>query len=100
MQDKAFNVKVKVEKLEKVLAEDHTWKTNYVPWKEVWASIQLKDITITKGHYLFAIKWKGDFPVEFRVIFRNTVFTPTQQVVVDFKNEVLTFHATAKQSMR
>ena len=87
------STKVRIEKLEKVLSEKNTWESKYVFWQEVWASIQLKDISVTKASYLFAIKWKGNFPREFRVVINDKIFMPTQIPSVDFRNDLIIFHA-------
>lgn len=93
MWNRLTSTKVKIEKLEKTLSEKNTWESKYIFWNEVWASIQLKDITVTKALYLFAIKWKGDFPRQFRVVVNNRIFMPTQTPSIDFRNDLIIFHA-------
>ena len=88
-----FNTKVRIEKLEETLLENNTWKSEYVFWKDVWASIQLKNVTVNDARYLFIMKWKGDFPKKFRVIINGRIFMPTQKVVIDFQNDLIIFQA-------
>ncbi len=93
MTERLFNTKIKIEKLEKTLSEINTWKSKFVPWQELWASIQLSNIAITKTNYIFRVKWRGEFPKKFRVIVNNVVFIPTQLVAIDLKNDMVIFHA-------
>ncbi len=93
MPKRLFNTKIKIEKLEKKLSENNTWKSEFLPWQELWASIQLGNITITKTNYIFRVKWRGEFPKKFRVIINDVIFLPTQMVAIDLKNDMVIFHA-------
>jgi hypothetical protein len=42
---------------------------------------------------MFAIKWKGDFPREFRALLNDKIFIPTQKPAVD--RDMILFHATS-----
>jgi hypothetical protein len=94
MFKKLFNTRVKVEALEKRLSDNNLWISEYKPWKEVWASITLKDISTRRTLYLFTMKWTTDFPKEFRVIIKDKVFLPIQFPVVEPTNNLVLFHAT------
>ncbi|MDR2765944.1 MAG: hypothetical protein LBB63_00560 [Holosporaceae bacterium] len=91
---KLFNTKVRVEALEKHLSDSNLWISEYKPWKEVWASITIKDISARRTLYLFALKWTVDFPREFRVVLKDKIFLPTQFPVVEPANDLVLFHAT------
>lgn len=93
MPKRLFNTKIKIEKLEKKLSENNTWKSEFLPWQELWASIQLENITMTKTNYIFRVKWRGEFPKKFRVIINDVIFLPTQMVAIDLKNDMVIFHA-------
>jgi hypothetical protein len=91
-----FNTKIKIEALEKKLSGDNLWVSEFQLWKEVWASITIKDISSRRALYLFTIKWNKDFPSEFRVVINDKVFTPTQFPIVEPANDLVMFHATLK----
>ncbi len=93
MAERLFDTKIKIEKLDKKLSENNTWKSEFLPWQELWASIQLGNIAITKTNYIFRVKWRGEFPKKFRVLVNNVKFLPTQMVAVDLKNDIVIFHA-------
>lgn len=93
MTERLFNTKIKIEKSERKLSENNTWKSEFTPWQELWASIQLGNIAITKTNYIFRVKWKGEFPKNFRVIVNDVIFLPTQTVAIDLKNDMVIFHA-------
>lgn len=88
-----LSTKIKIEKLEKKLSENNTWKSEFVFWNELWASIELGNIAITKTNYIFKVRWRGVFPENFRVVVNNVIFVPTQIVAVDIKNDLVIFHA-------
>lgn len=88
-----FSTKIKIEKLEKKLSENNTWKSEFVFWNELWASIELGNIAITKTNYIFKVRWRGAFPENFRVVVNDVIFVPTQTVAVDIKNDLVIFHA-------
>jgi len=100
MSERIFNTKIKIEKLEKKLSENNTWKTEFLPWQELWASIQLGNIAITKTNYIFRVKWKGEFPKKFRVVVNGVIFFPTQIAAIDLKNDVVIFHAVREGDQR
>ncbi|MDR1982795.1 MAG: hypothetical protein LBQ08_03300 [Holosporaceae bacterium] len=89
-----FNTKIKIETLEKKLSQDNLWVSEYKFWNEVWASISIKDISSRRVLYLFTIKWKHDFPCEFRVSIKDKIFTPTQLPIVEPSQDLILFHAT------
>ncbi|MDR0678311.1 MAG: hypothetical protein LBF44_02115 [Holosporaceae bacterium] len=91
---KLFNTKVKIETLEKKLSKDNLWISEYKPWNEIWASISIKDISSRRVLYLFTIKWKRDFPREFRVVVRDRIFIPTQSPIFEPSRDLVLFHAT------
>lgn len=93
MSERLFNTKIEIEKLERKLSENNTWKSEFLPWQELWASIQLGNIAITKTNYVFRVKWRGEFPKKFRVIVNGVIFFPTQMVAIDLKNDLIIFHA-------
>ena len=93
MSERLFNTKIKIEKLERKLSENNTWKTEFLPWQEMWASIRLGNIAITKTNYIFRVKWRGEFPKKFRVIVNGVIFFPTQMAAIDLKNDMVIFHA-------
>lgn len=93
MYSNLFNTKVRIEELKTTLSENNTWESKYVPWRDVWASIQLKSVGVTQSLYLFIVKWKGQFPKKFRVVFQDKIFTPTQESSFDYKNDLVIFHA-------
>lgn len=88
-----FNTKVQIEELRKKLSDDNRWISEYAFWKEMWASVSLKDISSKRALYLFAIKWKQQFPTEFRVKINGCVFMPTQSAITDPANDTILFHA-------
>jgi hypothetical protein len=92
MWKKIFTSRVKIETLERKLSKENLWVSEYKPWKEVWAAISIKDISARRTLYMFAIKWRGDFPMEFRALLNGKVFIPTQKPAMD--KDVLLFHAT------
>ena len=92
-----FNTKIQIEKQNEKLSDDNRWISEYVFWKEMWASISLKYISSKRTSYLFAIKWKQDFPQKFRVKINDKIFTPTQSAVVDPANDTILFHAVLIQ---
>ncbi len=96
MLQKLFNTKIRIERFEKTLSSQNEWISKYVFWKDLWATIQLKDVKITKSLYLFAVKWKGDFPKKFRVILNDKILESTQTIAYDFKNNLIVFHASMK----
>ena len=93
MMERQFNTKIKIEKLEKRLSENNVWKSEFIPWQELWASIQLGNIAITKTNYIFRVKWRGNFPKKFRVVVNDVIFFPTQMAAIDLKNDEVIFHA-------
>ena len=88
-----LHTKVIIEKLEKKLSENNTWKSEFIFWNELWASIELGNVAITKTNYIFKVRWRGEFPEKFRVVVNNVVFVPTQIVAVDIQNDMVIFHA-------
>jgi hypothetical protein len=94
MRKTLFNTKVKIEKKEKALSKENVWVSDYVFWKELWASVFLKDISPRRTLYFFTIKWNQDFPTAFRVKINNKIFTPIQLPVVDTSKDEILFHAT------
>jgi len=96
MKQKIFSTKIQIERQEKHLSKNNEWITSYAPWRDLWATVQLKDISVTKALYLFAIKWKGEFPKKFRVKIKDSIFEPTQNISIDFKNNLVIFHANIK----
>jgi hypothetical protein len=92
-----FNTKIQIEKLNEKLSDDNRWFSEYIFWKEMWASVSLKDISSKQALYLFAIKWKQDFPQKFRVKINEKIFMPTQSAIVDPANETILFHAILMQ---
>ena len=96
MNQKMFSTKIQIELQDKKLTTNNEWTTTYTPWRELWATVQLKDVSVTRALYLFAIKWRGEFPKKFRVKIKDSVFEPTQNVSFDFKNNLVIFHAIAK----
>jgi hypothetical protein len=94
MPKRLFNTKIKIESLEKKLSTENLWIYEYKFWNEVWASISIKDISAKRVLYLFAIKWKCDFPSEFRVVVKDRIFTPTQPPIIEPAQDLVLFHAT------
>lgn len=92
-----FNNRVKIEKLTKSLSVDNTWVSSYAKFADVWAAINVKELTAKKCLYLFTIQWRENFPNNFRVMINDSTFIPTQIPIVDFKNNVILFHAIAAQ---
>ncbi len=88
-----LHTKVIIEKLDKKLSENNTWKSEFIFWNELWASIELGNVAITKTNYIFKVRWRGEFPEKFRVVVNNVVFVPTQTVAVDIQNDMVIFHA-------
>jgi hypothetical protein len=95
IKGKLFNTKIKIERLEKTLSEKNCWTSKYIFWKDVWASVMVKDITSKKALFFFVVKWKQDFPTSFRVKIGDKIFMPTQSPVVDPSNDTVLFHAIA-----
>ena len=93
MKNRVFNTKIRIEKLEKKLSRSNTWKSEFIFWNELWASIELGNIAITKTNYVFRVKWRGEFPKKFRVVINDVIFIPTQTAAVDLKNDLVIFHA-------
>ncbi|MDR0968398.1 MAG: hypothetical protein LBL99_02040 [Holosporaceae bacterium] len=94
MLKRLFNTKVRIESVEKKLSDENLWVSEYKLWNEVWASISIKDISARRTLYLFAIKWRRDFPREFRVVIKDRIFTPTQQPIIEPSQDLVLFHAT------
>ena len=92
---KRFYNKVRIEKEVKKLSPEGLWVTNYEFWKELWASIAIKEISTSKVVYLFQIKWRGEFPKNFRIIMNDEIFSPTQLPVTDVTGDTILFHAKA-----
>ncbi|MDR3187464.1 MAG: hypothetical protein LBT63_03500 [Holosporaceae bacterium] len=88
-----FDTKVKIEALEKKLSADNLWVSEYTLWKEVWASISIRDISARRALYLFRVKWLENFPRDFRVVVKDKTFTPTQFPIVEPANDLVLFHA-------
>ena len=88
-----LHTKVIIEKLEKKLSENNTWKSEFIFWNELWASIELGNVAITKTNYIFKVRWRGEFPEKFRVVVNDVVFVPTQTAAVDIQNDMVIFHA-------
>ncbi|MDR1375202.1 MAG: hypothetical protein LBJ45_00095 [Holosporaceae bacterium] len=88
-----FNTKVKIEALEKKLSADNLWVSEYRLWKEVWASISIRDISSRRVLYLFRVKWLKDFPRDFRVVLKDKTFIPTQAPIAEPANDLVLFHA-------
>jgi head-tail adaptor len=97
MKKRLFNTKIKVEKMEKKLSAENCWVSEYVFWKEVWASISIKDISSKRVLYLFVIKWREDFPNLFRIKINEKIFTPTQSAILDPSSDLVLFHAVVSQ---
>ncbi|MDR1235500.1 MAG: hypothetical protein LBJ96_00680 [Holosporaceae bacterium] len=94
MQNKLFTTRVKIEILEKKLSAENSWISEYKPWKEIWAAISLKNISRKGALYIFAVKWRGDFPREFRAIINDRIFMPTQTPASEISEDLILFHAT------
>lgn len=92
-----FNNKVQIETREKILTNDNRWISKYSFWKEVWASISIKDMSPKRTLYLFMIKWKHNLPSDFRVKLNDKIFFPTQIPVVDPCSDTVIFHAVVNQ---
>ena len=92
---KRFYNKVRIEKEVKKLSPEGLWVTNYEFWKELWAAIAIKEISTSKVVYLFQIKWRGEFPKNFRIIMNDEIFSPTQLPVTDVTGDTILFHAKA-----
>jgi hypothetical protein len=95
-----FNTKVKIEAADRKLSKSNVWILEYVYWNELWASIFIKDISARRALYLFVIKWRKDFPDDFRVVLNDKIFTPTQPPVRDPAKDLILFHATSKQRQK
>ncbi|MDR0580725.1 MAG: hypothetical protein LBG04_01255 [Holosporaceae bacterium] len=95
MLRRLFNTRVKIEIIEKKLSDDNLWVSEYKLWKEIWASISLKDISSRRVLYLFSVRWKQEFPREFRAVVKDVVFTPTQFPIMEPSQDLILFHATA-----
>ncbi|MCR5224459.1 MAG: hypothetical protein K6C34_00050 [Alphaproteobacteria bacterium] len=89
-----FNTKVKIESLKKTLSENNVWISEYESWGEIWASVSVKYISSKGALYLFEVKWKKDFPHDFRVIMNDTIFIPTQSPIAEPSSDLILFHAT------
>lgn len=96
MKRRFFNNKITIEKEEKFLDENNIWNTKYTFWKNLWASILLKEISSRRQLYLFCIRWMRDFPSNFRVKIGDKIFVPTQFPALDPPNGVILFHAVIK----
>ena len=92
-----FNTKIQIERLNEKLSDDNRWVSEYIFWKEMWASVTLKYISSKRVLYLFAIKWKKDFPQKFRVKINEKIFMPTQSAIVDPSSDTILFHAALVQ---
>ncbi len=92
-----FNTKIQIERLNEKLSDDNRWISEYIFWKEMWASVTLKYISSKRVLYLFAIKWKNDFPQKFRIKINEKIFTPTQSAIVDPSSDTILFHAALVQ---
>lgn len=88
-----FNTRIEIEKEVEELSEDNRWVSKYVLWKEMWASVTLKDVSSRRVLYLFIMKWKDNFPQKFRVKINNKIFTPTQSAVANAADDTILFHA-------
>ncbi|GHU12725.1 hypothetical protein FACS189449_06940 [Alphaproteobacteria bacterium] len=97
MKRKLFDRKVKIEIAERKLSKDNAWFSEYVHWNELWASISLKDISARRVLYFFTVKWRRNFPNNFRVLVDDKVFLPTQPPVVDPSNDCVVFHAVTAE---
>ncbi|MDR3156261.1 MAG: hypothetical protein LBT90_04165 [Holosporaceae bacterium] len=93
MPSKLFNTKVQIEAKTTTLSTDNTWVSEYSLWRELWASISIKYMSPCTTVYLFMIKWKRDFPANFRVKVSGKIFVPTQPPIQDFQSESIIFHA-------
>ncbi|MDR2724449.1 MAG: hypothetical protein LBB25_04625 [Holosporaceae bacterium] len=93
MLKRLLNTRIKIEIVEKKLSDDNLWILEHKLWREVWASISLKDISSRRVLYLFTVKWKCDFPREFRVIVKDKIFTPTQFPIMEPSQDLILFHA-------
>ncbi|MDR0677209.1 MAG: hypothetical protein LBF57_00845 [Holosporaceae bacterium] len=96
MMKKLFNTRVRIEALERKLSADNLWVSEYKLWSEVWAAISIKDISSKRVLYLFTLKWKEDFPRDFRVVIKDRIFIPTQSPIVEPENDLILFHAVLK----
>lgn len=94
MRKTLFNTKVTIEKMEKTLSKENAWVSEYSFWKELWASVFLKDISPRRTLYFFTIKWNRDFPSIFRVKINDKIFMPTQLPIADTSKDEILFHAT------
>ncbi|MDR0555394.1 MAG: hypothetical protein LBG20_00035 [Holosporaceae bacterium] len=94
MRKRLFNVKVRIETLEKKLSAENLWVHEYSLWKEVWAAVSLKDISSTRALYLFTVRWSRDFPKEFRVVIKDKIFKPTQRPMMEPSQDLVLFHVT------
>jgi hypothetical protein len=94
MTKKMFCTRTRIEIPEKKLSSENLWITEYKYWKEVWAAISIKDISPKRTVYIFAVKWRGDFPREFRAVVNNNIFTPTQIPAEESCKDLILFHAT------
>jgi hypothetical protein len=93
MLKRLFNTKVRIESLEKKLSDENLWISEYKLWNQVWASISIKDISTRRTLYLFAVRWRRDFPKEFRVVVKDKIFKPTQPPILDSERGLVLFHA-------
>jgi len=93
MPRKIFDTKVRIESVEKKLSEENLWVSEYSLWKEVWASVAIKEISSRRALYLFSIQWQQDFPRNFRVVMKDKIFTPTQFPVIEPSRNMILFHA-------
>lgn len=97
MPKHAFHTKIKIETLQKHLSCDNLWMMKFVPWREVWASVLIKYVSSKGALYLFKVRWRGDFPQEFRIVMGSTVFRPIQSPIVDPSQDLILFHADIDQ---
>jgi hypothetical protein len=90
---KLFNTKVKIEEKKTKLSDDNLWISEYELWHELWSSIFIKDISSRRALYFFIVKWKRDFPRNFRVRIEDKIFTPTQVPIFNPSDDTTLFHA-------
>jgi head-tail adaptor len=93
MYKKLFSTKILIETKNTTLSPDNVWISEYTSWRELWASISIKYISSRSTLYLFAVRWKRDFPKNFRVRVNNQVFVPTQPPIQDLQTDFVLFHA-------
>lgn len=93
IRKRLFNTHIKIEKEVQELSDNNRWISHYILWKEMWASVMLKDISSRRVLYLFVVKWKDDFPQKFRVKINDKIFIPTQPAIADAADDSVIFHA-------